>query len=413
MKKTLKRFLSIILILILSITNSFTAFASEMESVTGSEEGQGEYTDDEGDDEEFIYEPSFQNLGDKNLLRYVEDDIYQNLVSELNDSNYYVEKVQAVYISQEYLDEVAYNSQANIFFGYTLAEVEEVFGDSRYVFTLGSDGTTVVEPFVDYDDTYNQIIKNVAIGTGVILVCVTVSVVTAGLGAPAVSLIFAASAKTGTIMALSSGAFGGITAGVVEGIKTGDMDQAIKAGALAASEGFKWGAISGAIAGGASETVKYAKAMKALKGVELHISPQEAAAIQMETGYPADVIAQFHNMKEYEVFKEAGLRAQMINGETALIRNDFDLSIVDEMKRNNLQRMKKGLAPLDSMGKKYELHHIGQEADATLAILTQAEHDNPALHGFKLVSEIDRPEFDPIRRKFWKTMGKLIEEGIL
>lgn len=58
-------------------------------------------------------------------------------------------------------------------------------------------------------------LKNVAIGTGVILVCVTVSAVTAGAGAPAISLIFAASAKTGTIMALSSAGFGGFTAGVV------------------------------------------------------------------------------------------------------------------------------------------------------------------------------------------------------
>ena len=38
-------------------------------------------------------------------------------------------------------------------------------------------------------------------GSGVILVCVTVSVVTGGAGAPAVSMIFAASAKSGAIFA--------------------------------------------------------------------------------------------------------------------------------------------------------------------------------------------------------------------
>ena len=41
--------------------------------------------------------------------------------------------------------------------------------------------------------------------------------------------------------------------GFVEGIRTGDFDSALKAGALAGSEGFKWGAISGAALGGVSE----------------------------------------------------------------------------------------------------------------------------------------------------------------
>lgn len=98
-------------------------------------------------------------------------------------------------------------------------------------------------------------LKNVAIGTGVILVCVTVSLVTGGLGAPAVSMIFAASAKTGTVMALSGGAMGGISAGIVTGVQTGDMEQALKAAALAGSEGYKWGAITGVISGGASEAM--------------------------------------------------------------------------------------------------------------------------------------------------------------
>ena len=128
------------------------------------------------------------------------------------------------------------------------------------------------------------------------------------------------------------------------------------------------------------------------------------------------MISQFHTMEEFKVFQEAGLRAQMINGEMALVRNDIDLyNIVDEMGRNNLMRMQKGLTPIgiDDAGNvfKYELHHVGQEADGVLAILTTAEHDNAALHGFKAISEINRPEFDVVRRHFWKTMAKLLAEG--
>ena len=96
-------------------------------------------------------------------------------------------------------------------------------------------------------------LKNVAIGTGVILVCVTVSVVSAGVGAPAVSMIFAASATTASSFAVSSAVFGGVSAGVVRGIETGDFHEAMEAAAVGATEGFKWGVISGAIVGGGGE----------------------------------------------------------------------------------------------------------------------------------------------------------------
>lgn len=372
--------------------------------------------DEVADDTEYEYKPEFTSFNDAQLHTYVEDALYSELVSSLDSDKYYIENVNAVYVSQEYIDELSYNSKSNIYFGYTLEEINAYFQGTRYVFTLGEEGTTVVQPFEEYDDTFDQIIKNVAIGTGVILVCVTVSVVTAGSGAPAISIIFATAAKTGTIMALSSATLGGVSAGVVTGIETGDMSQAIKAAELAASDGFKWGAISGAIIGGTGEGIKYANAMKSLKGAPLNITTQEAAAIQMKTGYPPEIISQFHSMEEFKVFQDARLQAQMINGELALVRKDIDLyNIVDEMGRNNLTRMQKGLSPIgiDDTGKvfKYELHHIGQEADATLAILTTAEHDNAALHGFKVVSEIDRPSFDVVRKHFWKTMAKYLTEG--
>lgn len=62
-------------------------------------------------------------------------------------------------------------------------------------------------------------------------------------GAPAVSMIFVASAKTGTAFALSSGAISGVVAGTVTGIQAKDPEQALKAAALAGSEDFKWGSI--------------------------------------------------------------------------------------------------------------------------------------------------------------------------
>lgn len=137
----------------------------------------------------------------------------------------------------------------------------------------------------------------------------------------------------------------------------------------------------------------------------------EAALIQKESGFPIEVIEQFHTLEEYNAFKAANLKTTMVNGKMALVRDDIDLNLIDEAGHTNLERMKLGLPALDETGKSYELHHIGQSADGTLAILTQAEHDNVYLHGFKTISEIDRDVFAKIRKNFWKTMATLLENG--
>ena len=354
--------------------------------------------------------PEFSDLNDVNLLPYLEDSIYSELVTALNSEDYFVENVNAIYISKEYLEEVAYNSQENIYFGYTLSELDSYFQGTRYVFTLGDDGQTVVTEFQKYDDTYDQILKNVAIGTGVILVCVTVSIVTYGAGAPAVSMIFAASAKTGTIMALSSGVFSGVSAGVVKGIEIGDLNESMKAAALAGSEGFKWGAISGTIAGGAGEAI-------ALKGATLNgLTMNEAALIQRESKLPLEFIKSFHSMDEYTVLKKGGLTLSKVNGRMALTQNiDWDFIGDIEDGRTNAQRVIDGLAPLDQSGKPYELHHIGQMSDSPLAILTNLQHKSnySVLHANtgSTASNIDRNLFAKQKQDFWKALLEMSLKG--
>ena len=353
--------------------------------------------------------PNFRNLSDPDILPYLEGTMYEELTASLNSEDYFVENIEAIYISQEYLDELAYNSQANVFFGYTLEELDSQFQDSKYVFTLGEDNKTVVVPWEDYDDVYSQVIKNVAVGTGVILVCVTVSVVSAGAGAPAVSMIFAVAAKSGAVGALSGAALGGVSAGIVTGIQTGDMEEALKSAAIAGSEGYKWGAISGAISGGAGEAV-------ALKGATLNgLSMNEAALIQKESKYPLDVIKNFKSMDQYKIVKEAGLTPKLVDGKMALVRN-IDLNFTDEFGMTNLQRMETGLAALDpNTGLPYELHHIGQKMDSTLAILTKAEHmqggNNAIWHKLGEASKINRTVFDKQRQAFWMNTANLLSKG--
>ncbi len=347
------------------------------------------------------------DLSDERLQQYLKDRIYQEAIDSFDSDQYVIDNIETTYYSKEYIDNLAYNSLENVYFGFTQAELDQQFAGKKYVFTLGENGETTVQEVQSYEDnTTEDVLKNVAIGSGVLLVSVTVSTATMGV-APAVGMIFAVGAKTGTAMAISGGAIGGISAGVLKGYQTGNFEDAMKAAAVGASDGFKWGAITGALSSGASET------WGLFKGTKNGLSMNEVALIQRESQYPLDVIKQFKSTKEYKIYRKANLRTQMVDGKLALVR-DIDLqykgTLPDGTEVTNLQRMKLGYAPLDpATNNPYQLHHINQDPNGTLAILKEAEHqgngsilNNPDI----IESKISRTEFAKIRKAFWKSLGK-------
>ena len=225
-------------------------------------------------------------------------------------------------------------------------------------------------------------------------------------------MIFWASAKSATTFALYGGIFSAVSAGVVEGIETGDLDKALQAAALAGSEGFKWGAITGAISGGATEAL-------ALKGATLNgLTMNEAAWIQKETKWPLSIIKNISSPEEYLLYKEAGLTCEMVGQYPALIQN-IDLSYKSELGGKtvtNLQRMQKGYAPLDpKTGAAYELHHVGQAVDSPLAILTPQQHrfgesysilhDPTISSGTGVHAQLTTAEWNAQRSAFWKAFS--------
>lgn len=349
----------------------------------------------------------FAKMSEEGLPEYIQDSVYEQVLSQGLPDGSLVENVQAVYISQEYIDELTYNSQSTVFFGYTIAELQNQFQGSKYVYTLGDGGQTTVHACQGYDDTYDQIIRNVAIGGGVILVCVTVSAATAGV-APACSMVFAIAASTGTKVALSGAAIGAITSGAATAILTdGDVEASVKAAALGGSEGLKVGAMMGTVGGGAAEAA-------GLKGASLNgLTMGEAAAIQRESKYPLDVVKQFKSVEEYNIYKDAGLKTAEVSGKTALVQ-DIDLTRIDEKGLTNLQRMQKGQPPLDPGGNAYELHHINQRADGTLAVLSMEEHRGKGvariLNTAGKSSEIDRPAFETQKKQFWRDYASIVAE---
>ncbi len=344
--------------------------------------------------------PKFKGMNDPNLPGYIHDSVYAKLIDELPEG-YSVQNIQVQYVSQEYVEELEANSRKNVFFGYSSSQLEDAFPNDKYVFALGNDGKTTVREFEAYDDTYDQVIRNVSVGTGVIVVSAVISVATGG-SAPAVSVILAVSAKTGAIVALSSGGISAAISGIATGAETGDVDEALKAAMLSGSEGFMWGAITGAATGGAEQAASLYHATRS------GLSMTEVAQIQKDSKYPLDVIGQFKSVEEYNVYKDAGLKPQMVNGRTALTQK-IDLDYKSELGGKtvtNLERMQEGYAPIDpASGSPYELHHINQDPNGTLAVLSKAQHDSKGLHIMR-ESKINRDAFDKIRKEFWKSYAE-------
>lgn len=337
--------------------------------------------------------------GDSADLQAVEDAVYAEAINCI-EPGYFIENVEARYVSQEYLDELAYNSQTNIYFGFTLEELEATYDGGGYIFTVDSDGKTITKAFEEYEPEFDTTVRNLAVGGGVILVCVTVSAVTAG-SAPAVSMVLTVAAKEAATSGAIGGALGAAAGAINTGIQTGDPEEALKSAALLGSEGFKIGAIGGAISGAAGE-------LTGLFGASRNgLTMNEAASIQRESKWSLETIKSFHSNKEYELYKKAGLVETTVNGKKALVQK-IDWNLKDEEGVTNAERVRSGLAPVDTDGISYELHHVGQKTDSPLAVLTDKQHrskgnystlhknEGPGVH-----SEISDAEWSKQKREFW------------
>ena len=107
-----------------------------------------------------------------------------------------------------------------------------------------------------------------------------------------------------------------------------------------------------------------------------------------------------------------------VGNKSALIRNidlNYKTTFPNGETMTNLEAMTKGYAPryIDaSSGKElaYQLHHVNQNPNGTLAILTEAEHqgNSAILNIFGKESEIDRQAFNVIKKQFWMDFAKMV-----
>ena len=341
----------------------------------------------------------FAGLSDPKLHSSIEDAIYAQLVHDLDSGEYVVERVEAVYISQEYIDESSYNSKANIYFGSTLEELEAQYQGERYVFTLGEDGQTTTHALSEDDDggVLLPILKNVAWGTGVILLRIVVDVVVTGVETQSVTAIIGVAVGDVADAFLSTNPASVLFEALLAGLEAGDVNQALQDAALSLSEGYLLNAMGGLASNGLI-------AATGLDELIAHgLTPDEVATIQQESQLPAEVIGQLESMEQYEALKEADLFPRMVNGRTALVR-DIDLNLTDDEGRTNLDRMASGLAPLDSSGAEYELRRFGPNDDSTIAILTSEELQS-AGNGNLWSQLAERTVGDDQSQAFWEAIN--------
>lgn len=106
------------------------------------------------------------------------------------------------------------------------------------------------------------------------------------------------------------------------------------------------------------------------------LSDEEKVRIKEETGWTDQTIDHIGSWEQYEIYKNADLHEEVIDGRACLIK-DIDMDYVDpKTGMTNRELMAKGWSPIDAKtGEKIELHHMGQEYDAPFAELCEnSEH---------------------------------------
>lgn len=150
------------------------------------------------------------------------------------------------------------------------------------------------------------------------------------------------------------------------------------------------------------------------ENVKEGLTDEEKAKIKEETGWSDEIVDAIGSWKEYEIYKNANLVEDEIDGKKCLIRNDINWNQKDEMGRTNKERAEQGLSPINKDGKVIELHHIGQHSNSPLAELTQEEHrgkgNDGILHDKTKESEINRQAFAEERSDHWSARAQESEE---
>ena len=143
-----------------------------------------------------------------------------------------------------------------------------------------------------------------------------------------------------------------------------------------------------------------------IQGIKNEVAEKEKIA--EKSNYSNEVNEKIRSVEELEVYQNEGLVESTVNDRTVLKDTSINPDLIDEKGRTNLERMEKGLAPIDENGKPYNLHHIGQNADSPLAELKDGVHkkNDAILHDKSKPTEVhgenSSVNWDKERSEHWK-----------
>ncbi len=189
-----------------------------------------------------------RKISDASFVENLQDSVYNLIVDDLdengNTQQLEVQEVKAVYLSKEYIEQYSFNSKETKFFGSTLGELEAKFGDQKYVFDIDENGKTVCHAVDDFNDTFDQVTKVALVGTGVIIISVTIVCATGG--APVTALVACTGSSAGAITANQAHIALMAASAAVAIFDDGDVGNAAKGIAFDTGSDFIMQAIGGA-----------------------------------------------------------------------------------------------------------------------------------------------------------------------
>lgn len=190
---------------------------------------------------------------DEETLQQLKDQVYADISEELSTDEYLVQDVKVIYLTEE---EVATMSpEDKIYFGYSANGLNDVITSDMTVIDESEYGTIDVksEKLLDKDDR-TTVIKNLAIGTGIILVCVTVVCVTKDMEIDneVVTAFIELAPKAAALGAAGFATITGTVSGAIQYVKSKNLKESFRKLIVDGSKGFKWGAIIGTVYAGAS-----------------------------------------------------------------------------------------------------------------------------------------------------------------
>lgn len=150
-----------------------------------------------------------------------------------------------------------------------------------------------------------------------------------------------------------------------------------------------------------------------IEGIKNEVAEKEKIA--EKSNYSNEVNEKIRSVEELEVYQNEGLVESTVNDRTVLKDTSINPDLIDEKGRTNLERMEKGLAPIDENGKPYNLHHIGQNADSPLAELKDGVHkkNDAILHDKSKPTEVhgsnSEVNWDKERSDHWKARAEEIK----